>query len=203
MFNLFHDKFGLYYFRHLQGKTPRIKFNLPHPGIYTSNCDFKIVKAVPIEIPVNLPDLPEYDRNDIKDFTIIDNPNLKGSPARIFPKKGIIEKGRSLYKFPKPVRVFILLHEIGHFFYGVTKQDIEKANSMNEKDGLAFINKKKFEGERKCDLFALIKFLQMGYNRSTAFYSLKKVLCRSQENVNRIKALAAGIQTTQQKNIYE
>lgn len=201
MFNLHHEKHGLYYFRDLQGKIPRIKFNLCHSGVYKSNVNFDVIKVVPIEIPESLPVLPEYERKDIKDFQIVKNPNLIGSPARVFVKEGIIEHGRDYYKYPKPVRVFITLHEIGHFFYGLTTEDFKKAEQMSEAEGQNYLRWKKAESEKKCDLFALIHYLQMGYNRSMAFYSLKKVLSRSQDNINRIKSLVNNIEKTQNKKI--
>lgn len=199
IFKLWHKKHGLYFFRHLRGLAPRIKFNICHTGVLNSNADFKIVKVVDIEIPDNLPALPPFERDAIKDFVIVDNPELTGSPARVFTKQGRIEKGSDFYKLPKPVRVFVLLHEVGHFFYGITDAVINEANKMSETDGREYIRKKRNDSEIKCDLFALIRFLKMGYNRSTAFYSLKTVLSRSQDNVKRVKELLNNIEQTQNK----
>ena len=201
-FKLFHEKHGLYFFRDLQGKVPRIKFNLCHAGNYNSQTPFRVEKIVGLEIPDNLPSLPSYERDKIKDFVIVDNPRLT-TPARIFVDKGIIEKGSGLKRFPKPIRVFILLHEVGHFFYGVNQSDIDKANSMSENEGREYLSQRRNESEKKCDLFALVYYLKMGYNRSMAFYSLSTVLSRSQDNVDRVKELAKKIQITQKKSIYE
>lgn len=196
-FNLFHEKYGLYFFRNLDGKTPRIKFNLCHPGVYSSPQDFEVVKCVPIEKPATLPALPPYERNEIKDFVIVDNPDLQGSPARVFVKEGIVERGRELFRLPKPVRVFILLHEVGHFFYGITEGDMRRASKMSDPDARDFLTRRRNESEMKCDLFALIHFLEMGYNRSTAFYALSNVLHRSSDNNKRLQALFNNIQKTQ------
>lgn len=201
LFQLKHERHGLYYFRDLQGKTPRIKFNICHPGQYTANIPFEIVKVVPIEIPDTLPGLPSYERNDIKDFVINDNFDFYGSPARVFVKEGIIERSKDFYKLPKPIRVFILLHEVGHFFYGITDADIKKANRLPEPDNKDFLRKRMYESEAKCDLFALVQYLQMGYNRSMAYYSLSKVLSRSQDNIDRVKKLVSNIQKTQSNAI--
>lgn len=201
MFRLRHDRYGLYYFRELNGQAPRIKFNLCHAGVYTSDTPFEVVKVVPIELPTSLPGLPSYERNDIKDFTIVDNFDFYGSPARVFAKDGIIERSRDFYKLPKPVRVFILLHEIGHFFYGINDDDIAKANAMPEPANRDYLRKRMYESESKCDLFALIHYLQMGYNRSMAYYSLSKVLSRSQDNINRVKKLISNIEKTQSNAI--
>lgn len=187
----------LYYFRYLDGKTPRIKFNVCHADTYFSHTPFEVVKIVDIEIPTDLPTLPDFSRDRIKDFTIVYNPNLIGTPARVFTKDGIVEKGRDLYKYPKPLRVFILLHEVGHFFYGLTDEDITRARRMKQADGEKFVKDKKQQGEENCDTFALINYLKMGYNRSMAYYALSKVLARSPGNIGRLKALFYNIQKTQ------
>lgn len=205
-FKVFHKDHGLYYFRQVKNLI-RIKFNLPAVGSYSFNAPLNIIKIVPIEIPANMPTLPEYDREfptGIKEIKIVDNPNLN-SPARIYTKQGVIEKGKSFYSFIKPIRAFFLLHEFGHLFYGVNGKDIDRANEIAKTDMNAaklYVKQCQLRGEKKCDLYAFIKFLEMGYNRSTAFYALKIVLKRSQENVNRIKSMAANIQQTQNKSIY-
>jgi hypothetical protein len=150
----------LYYERFLNGKTPRIKFNIPNIGTYNFTTPCKIEKITPIQINNLLVDMPPFERNRVKDIEIIDNPSLVGTPARIFSFDGVIEKGRNLYKYPKPMRVFFLLHEIGHLFY---------------------------KTEKYCDLFATVHFLQMGYNTSTAMYCLTNVLKRTPDNANRVK----------------
>lgn len=160
----------LYHFRHLDGKTPRIKFNIVQPDTYSANAAFTLVKIVPIEIPTRLPDLPKHERERYKEFSIVDNPTLSGTPARIFTETGIIEKGQQFYEYPKTIRVFFLLHEVGHFFYST---------------------------EEYCDLFALTHYLKMGYNRSMAFYALSKVLKRSENNMKRLHFLFTQIQKTQ------
>lgn len=151
----------LYFERFLNGKVPRIKFNVPYPvGInynIVTPCD--IVKIVSIELPdINI-DLPPFERNRAKDVKIIDNPQLNGTPARIFTYDGVIELGRKFYTFPKPMRVFFLWHEVAHLYY---------------------------KTEQYCDLFALVQFLKMGYNMSTAMYCLTNVLKRNKENFKRI-----------------
>lgn len=201
-FKVYSDQHGLYFFRQLKGLTPRIKFNVCHAGNYKFNVPVKIEKVANIEIPSDLPGLPPYERQDIKDFVIVDNPNIpNGSPARVFVKEGRIERGRTFYNLIKPVRVFVLLHEIGHFFYGITQADIDKANSMGAAEGEKYLREKRNDSEMKCDLFALIQFLRFGYNRSTAFYSLATVLNKSPDNVRRIKELLNNIQKTQKTKL--
>lgn len=149
----------LYFERYLDGKTPRIKFNIPNIGSYETSNNVEIIKRVDIEIPTLSFTLPPYERDRIKDFIIIDNPKLTNTPARVFTHEGIIEKGAGFYKYTQPMKVFFLLHEVGHFFY---------------------------KTEEYCDLFALVHFLQMGYNMSTAMYCLTNVLRRNKQNTERV-----------------
>lgn len=200
VFKLYHERYGLYHFRHLEGKYPRIKFNLPHVGKYNSPTPFKVLKIVPIEIPAKMPSLPEYERNDIKDFSIVNNFDLSGSPARMFRKEGIVELGKRFYEMPKPIRMFILLHEVGHFFYGLTDADYKKAEQMGDLAGNDYLKTKRAASEEKCDLFALIHYAQFGYNLSMAFYSLSKMLSRSPANIKRLKTLFNNIQKLQDVN---
>lgn len=132
--------------------------------------------------------------------------SLDGSPAKVYTKEGIIVRGRKFFLFIKPIRLFLTLHEMAHFFYGITENDIDKANAMEkekERSGKKWLQWKSNESEKKCDLYAFIKFMEMGYNRATAYYALSTVLRRSQSNTDRIKSLAANIQSTQIKSIYE
>ena len=94
----------------------------------------------------------------MKPYKFVFNPNLNGSPARNFSQTGIIEYGNNFLNLPAPVKTFILLHEIGHFFY---------------------------KTEKYCDIFAAKNFIDMGYNNSTAFYALSKVLRESAANKER------------------
>lgn len=165
-FCLYDDKGRTYYFRYLDGKTPRIKFNMPDPGQYNSNHDFQVVKTMNIETPDHYPQLPPAERDRWKEPIFVYNPNLTGTPARIFTDTGVIEHSPDYYRYPPPVRLFLDLHEQGHFLY---------------------------QTEEYCDLFALINYLRMGYNRSTAYYTLSQILSRSNDNLNRLKFLLTQI----------
>lgn len=149
----------LYFERFLDGKTDRIKFNIPNIGTYDIKTPCTILKIKDIDLPNFYVDLPPFERSRVKDISIVDNPELTGTPARIFTLDGIIEKGKKLYDYPKPMRVFFLLHEIAHLYY---------------------------KTEKYCDLFALVHFLQMGYNMSTAMYCLTNVLRRNDQNLERV-----------------
>lgn len=161
---------NLHYFRHLDGKTPRIKFNLPECGRFSFDCPVIILKIVPIEIPTMWPELPKADRDRYKQMNIVYNPDLKGTPARIFTDTGLVEVSDSFLAHPPTIRKFLLLHEQGHFFYSK---------------------------EEDCDLWALVNYLRLGYNRSMSYYALTFILSRSPENVNRLKSALNNIQRTQ------
>ena len=161
------------YFRVLYGKLNRIKLNLVKGGTYFSNQPFEIVKMTSIEIPKQFPKLPPAERNRWKPLKFVDNPALKGTPARIFTETGVVEHGPDYYKYPKCVREFIDLHEQGHLFY---------------------------KTEEYCDLWALVNYLRLGYNRSTAYWTLCNVLKKTPANVQRIEQLVFNIKKTQNES---
>lgn len=159
-----------YYFRYLDGKTPRIKFNVPDPGLYVTNVPVDVVKISPIEIPKSIPKLPPANRDRWQKVKEIHNPSMDNetsTPIRIYSKLGIIEYGDRFLKYITPIQIFLKLHEYGHMFY------VE---------------------EDSCDMYALVNFIQMGYNQSTAYYALKHILSRSPQKIERLKALFNNIQ---------
>lgn len=155
------------YFRHMDGKTPRIKFNLPNRGVYYCSVPFDISKVVGVEIPP-LPILPPASRNRWKGQpTIVYDPDWTISPASIMTDENIIVHGPAWKAQTPSVGLFIDLHEMGHLFY------VE---------------------EEYCDLYAFVNFMRMGYNRSTAYYALDKVLRVTPQNVERIKKMFQTVQ---------
>jgi hypothetical protein len=172
LFTLRNSDGEFYFFRHLDGKTPRIKFNIPDPGNYEANHPFKIIKTTGIEIPGKLPTLPPAERSRYKgDPTVVIDENLD-ELARNYTNDNLIVFGKRWLALPFPLRLFIYLHEKWHFFYMT---------------------------EEYCDLGALVDFLRMGYNRSTAFYALDHVLTDNAPNRHRIKQLFNNIQKTQKE----
>lgn len=150
------------YFRYLDGKTPRMKFNLPESDNYTTNVPVSVVKIVPVEIPP-LPSLPPPERDRYRgEPRIVYEPTWTISPASNFTEENLIVHGPGWKKLIPPIRLFIDLHEVGHFFY---------------------------KTEEYCDLYAFVNFMRMGFNRSTAYYALDKVLKRSPQAMNRIKTI--------------
>jgi hypothetical protein len=151
---------NLYFERFLDGKTGNIKFNIPDKGDYLFNIPVKNIKEKSIEIPdLNIP-LPPFERNRIKDFRIITNRSLTGSPLRVFTMEGIVERSPIFFTYPIPNRIFLLLHEVAHFWY---------------------------KTEKYCDLLALLIFISWGYNISTAIYCLTNILSEHPMNDERIK----------------
>ena len=150
--------------------------NLPRYGEYYTNV--KIFDILPlIKNNINF-QLYEPERNGrYKPFEIVknfDDSQMKGSPARIFTEVGRIELGKKFYQYTPQIRLFILLHELGHFFY---------------------------KTEHKTDLFALYYYLLMGYNKSQALYALTKVLHPNQNNKQRILKLYNILKNGNEKRI--
>lgn len=168
LFLVYSGKGVVEYFRYLDGKTPRMKFNLVSTDDYTCNVPCEIIKIVPVEIP-DLPRLPPAERDRLKgEPDVVYDPSWTVSPASNFTNENTIVCGPAWAALIPPVRLFILLHEQGHFFYMT---------------------------EEYCDLFAFVSFMRMGYNKSTAYYTLSKVLRKSPQTVARIKTLLQTIQT--------
>lgn len=170
-FVLYNDKGEAYYFRYLDGKTPRIKFNIPDSGNYFSDTPFVITKQRDIEIPVNLPSLPPAERDRVMptDFEIDYNYD---SVAKNYTQIGLIVLGQKWLTLPDPMKLFILLHEKWHSFY-VT--------------------------EEYCDYAAGVDFLRMGYNRSTGAYALRLILSDSPQRDIRVNAFNIFLQKTQKQ----
>lgn len=168
----FYNREGdIFFFRELGGKYDEIKVNIPMPGIYEIDNGY-IDEIKPIEISPIIKNiqLPEHERTPEQGIktTFTRNDSIY-SPARIFRKSGRIEKGPKWYNLPYSLRLFILLHEHGHFYYRT---------------------------EWKCDLFALYHFLKMGYNESSAIYSLTRILNENNpENKDRILKLFKTLTT--------
>jgi hypothetical protein len=179
-FILSNERGEVVFFRYLDGRTPRIKFNILEPGEYSGNVAFEVLKKEQLQKPFNLPDLPQPERNRRKDFKLVDNFSLIGTPARIYSEgydgnsQPVIELSRSYYDYPKAIQDFILEHEKGHLLY---------------------------KTEEKADLYALVNCLKKGHNRSMCFYALSHILKKSPANMERLKSLLNNIQKTQNNSL--
>lgn len=174
LFTLFDESGKVYYFRYLDGRTPRIKINIPDNGIYDGSHPFEVYKTEPIELPDSWPKLPPAERDRWKEVTIVKDSSLKGTPAQIYTDSGLIKTAPVFDTYPLPVQKFLIEHEKGHFFY---------------------------LDESKCDLYALVNYLRMGYNASMAYATLSRILSRSQTNIQRMKDIFNSIQKTQNTKI--
>lgn len=165
LFVLYDSSNEVFYFRYLSGQVPRIKFNVPIPGVYHTDNDLYVSKVVPIEIPDNLPSLPPAQRDRLKDVFFTYDETLQYT-ASIDTISGNIIHGPKWKSLIKPLQIFIDEHEKGHFFY---------------------------EDEEKCDLYALVNFVRMGYNESMAYFCLANVIKRSAEQMQRVRELFSKI----------
>lgn len=162
-FELRDSRGRLYYYRYLPNGTNEIKINLPDKGLYYFNNDCQIEdKPLQIIDGIYYVKLPKQERHREKEVTIRHNPNQTGSPAIIYTDEGIIVTGTKFLDLPIPMRIFVLLHEKGHF---------------------------KYSTEKYCDLYAFVEFVKMGYNPSTAIYCLSDVLRQSPMKDERVYSL--------------
>ena len=159
-FSLYSSDGSCYYDRDLKEGTDKVTISIHQTDEYTANVPFEISptenKTTGEKIELFKPERWRW-----KDIEVVYNPELKGTPARIFTMKdpAIIEVGDKFYSLPKQVRMFILLHEYGHLFY---------------------------QTEYMVDTFALKVFLNCGFNPSQAFYALSKVLKTTPQGIDRI-----------------
>lgn len=160
LLKIFFKSGEIYHLQPATRKTIDVKFpDIGEYKVYNTNI---LGARAGFEIPKKYT-LPAQDRfNDKTSFHVVFNPDLVGSPARIFYEKGLCEVGPMFEALPYQFKKFILYHEQGHFF---------------------------FSDEQAADLYALNNFMQAGYNASQAYYALEMVLKHSKENTERIKTL--------------
>jgi hypothetical protein len=158
------DKKETEYFRLTAPGQNILSFNITRPGTYQTNKIFSEVKfepITPVNININLPEPQKEIR--AKTFKIVYNPKLTGTPARNYYNKGVIEYSTEFKKLPYQIRLFILCHEVGHFYY---------------------------HDEILADTFAAKLFLKNGGNLTSAYYALKYVLKeKNPVNQNRINQI--------------
>lgn len=140
--------------------SQKFKVNIPFKGnYYFKNNDCKLVAIKPLERTILNIDLPIAERDKTPLIRSFSSDNESKSPARIYTDIGKIVINDRFKNYPIEVRMFILLHEYGHFYY---------------------------KTEHKCDEFAAFHFCDMGFNPSQAFESLAGVLHDSETNNERI-----------------
>lgn len=150
---------GLLYAEKPLNKGP-FKFNLPIENTYIFDAgSIKLIDVKPLKKVQKTIELPTPDRNKTEFIRDIFYDNDRTSPASINTDEKIILVNKKFFSYPIEVRMFILLHEVGHFFY---------------------------TEEYKCDTFAAYHFLDIGFNPSQAFESLAGVLHENKRNDHRI-----------------
>ena len=154
---------GQLYFENKISKN-LFEVNLPFDGFYSfSGHGFEILSYNDLIFKQANITLPTPDRNN--QFTLIKQVLIdatSSSPAKISINKDLIILSPKFYGYTQEVKLFIILHEIGHYQY------IE---------------------EWKADRFAAYHFLKMGCNPSQAFESLAGVLHDSASNDERIQKI--------------
>lgn len=146
-------------------KDSEVNINLPiHPDrvkLWVSRGKIESILKSPLKVKqIPYLDKPTHKRPyDLEDIEFRVNPHLV-SPARMFTKHPIIEYNpRKMKKMTEPTVRFIFYHELGHHF---------------------------FDDEEKADRWALITFLNQGFNLSSAIYALTRTLGKSTDNVKRM-----------------
>jgi len=125
--------------------------NLPLAGHYSfSGFGFETTKLTDLiksNLVINLPSPERVRKFEINDISF---DNESNSPARIYTTKGIIKLNEKFRNFSNEMKLFVLLHECGHFYYST---------------------------EWKCDAYAAYHFIHTyNCNPTQAFESLAGVL---------------------------
>lgn len=144
--------------------------NLPFESWYSFSGDgFKILNTTPLINSNIIIDLPPPERSREFGINKITVDNLSNSPARIYTDTGIIVLNPKFFSYPIEQKLFILLHEVGHFYY---------------------------KTEWKADQYAAHHYLKIGLNPSQAFKSLAGILHETRKdgtpneiNIDRIQRI--------------
>lgn len=159
----FFDRDGkIYYERRFARPVEEFIVNFPDTGNYQYNAPLLSYKRLPLQQFKKITKLPKRERayNPDKTTIIVDDRMVAGgTPAKIYPARGVIHVSPEFLKLPKYQQEFILEHERGHMWY---------------------------QTEEYCDIFAAKRMLDRGYNESSCVYALTRVLKRSPDNVKRI-----------------
>ena len=152
-FTITDEKGRIYFYRLLPNGCKNFKVNIPDPGTYHFSVNAVVKEKPLIVIPeVFRIRLPKKERNRNSSYFTEYDPNQTNSPAIIYTFDNSAAKivfGRKWKDLSTPMKVFVGLHELGHLRYTT---------------------------EKFCDLWAAVEFIKMGYNPSTAIYSLTDVL---------------------------
>lgn len=156
---------GLYYVRYLPSVGLKIKVNVPDKGNIKYN-GLRIIERKPLIIYPIKCTLPKPEKPPMPDVNYKVSFKDQFSPMSVNHTAGVMHFNKKFQSMPYHFQVFIALHEMAHRFY---------------------------KTEWKCDLWALVRFTELGYNGSNAYYSLSRILHRSRENQERLKRIFNNI----------
>lgn len=134
------------------------RFNLP-PGDYISHTEIRRLKN---RLPNHIRRVPRPEVNDYETapgyYILVISPNP--NKASINLKSGVITIDPELAK-NEIIKNYVIEHELGHYYY--------RGNGQ--------------ESERKCDMFAMKRMIDKGYNRSQIEAAIKSTLHPANDRV--------------------
>ena len=142
---IYESKRGKIFYFHTGNPKGEFYFNLPK-GKYFSANQLEVLKN---PIPVNLPKLPAPEKNNTLPKKVkvyfLENPHK----ASIITANNEIKVDPKILNLTLPTIVFIMFHELGHYFYS---------------------------DEKKCDLFAAVQMIKRGFNPSQCGIAIDNAL---------------------------
>lgn len=140
----------LFYYHH-GNKKGRFFFNLPKGEYFTNNNIEKLIEPVTVELPI----LPPAEKSKTLPSKVkvqfLENPNK----ASILVDKHKVFVDPKILKLSLPSIIFVLFHEIGHYYY---------------------------KTEEYCDLFAVREMLKRGFNPSQCGIAIDEALSDKSRN---------------------
>jgi hypothetical protein len=132
---IYESKRSKLFYLHSGNPKGNFYFNLPKGNYFTMN----EIKPLKKPVFVSIPKLPKKEKKQSLPDSIkvyyLENPNK----ASIITSINTIQVDPKILKLSLPSIVFVLFHELGHYFY---------------------------KDEKKCDLFAAVQMLKRGFNPS-------------------------------------
>lgn len=143
------EKNGKVFYLYKNPKKMFCEFNLPKGNFYTNNKLAKLTEPKKYK----LPQLPPFERRLKIPAKIRISYGKNKNKCSVFLEEGKIIFDKDFKRqLSTPTFVFVICHELGHYYYG-------GHNPVKEP-------KKYLESETKCDIFAIKLMLKNGYNPS-------------------------------------
>jgi hypothetical protein len=142
------------FYSHLGNSNGLFYFNLPK-GVYYTNNSLGWLKE---PLKDNLPQLPKREKfipipKQFKDLKIRIGRNPNKASISVYTNKILVDD--KILSLPLPNIIFVLFHEIGHFY---------------------------FHSEKSCDLYAARQMLKLGFNPSQCGTAIIGTLSEHAEN---------------------